>query len=254
MLFYVFGISSIRFPWKHWQPPVWTVYIEMKGKSNKAIIGLIYRLQGQRIEVDHTLSELFFEPRCRCDSVIMGNFILRVARGDDPYNSHTGRGLYTNLSIECFVSLCLQTDSRNNILNLILITTETLVNEVNVLPTFSSSDHQILTLIIKVKENKSIAAKEKVQITRELISLDFGQYCIMTTGVISRNRQISIKYGKSSPENYSNAIKLYVPYRNRRRPFKNKSKWWNNEIENILSLKKKVHSINAKQIKIKLTN
>ena len=73
------------------------VYIEIKGKSNKVIIGLIYRPPGQNIEVDHALSESIFETSCRCETVIMGDFNLPVARWGYPCNSRIGGDLYSNL-------------------------------------------------------------------------------------------------------------------------------------------------------------
>ena len=139
-----------------------TVYIEIKGKSNKIIIGLIYRPPRQQIEFDHALSESIFETSCRCETVIMGDFNLPVTRWGDPYNSHTGRDLYTNLLESDLHQLVKKPTRENNILDLILATTENLVNEVNVGPIFSSSDHRIVTFNIKLEENKVLTSKEKV--------------------------------------------------------------------------------------------
>ena len=214
------------------------VYIEIKGKSNKVIIGLIYRPPGQHIEVDHALSESIFESSCRCEAVIMGDFNLPVARWGDQYNSHTGSDLYTNLLESDLHQHVNKPTRENSILDLILTTTENLVNTVNVGPIFSTSDHRIITFNVKVKENEVKVSKEKVPDFRRanfarlrsvLQNADWNE--------ISNEPNID-KAWLVFTRILNNATTLCVPYRNRRPVNRAKPKWWNNEIKEVLSLKK----------------
>ena len=219
-----------------------TVFVEIKNKSSKVILGLIYRPPGQPLEVDRILSESIFEISCRRETIIMGDFNLPVTRWGDLLNSHTGRDLYTNL-LESDLHQYVNRPTRdNNILDLIFSTSENLVNEVNVGPVFSSSDHRIITFSIKLKESKVSDSKEKVP---DYQKANFNRLRSILNNAdwseISRETNID-----QSWENFTTvlnkAINLCVPYRNRRSSMKNKPKWWNNEIKNSLSLKKRAHS------------
>ena len=219
-----------------------TVFIKIKNKSTKVIIGLIYRPPGQPLEIDHALSESIFETSCRCEVVVMGDFNLPVTRWGDPLNSHTGRDLYTNL-LESDLHQHVNKPTRdNNILDLIFSTTQNLVNEVKIGPVFSSSDHRIITFNIQVKEDKVKASKEKVpdyqranfiRLRSILNNADWSE--ITTETNIDKSWEVFTTI-------LNNAINLCVPYRNRRSATKNKPKWWNKEIKNSLSLKKRAYN------------
>ena len=214
------------------------VYIEIKGKSNKVIIGLIYRPPGQHIEVDHALSESIFETSCRGESVIMGDFNLPVAKWGDLYNSHTGSDLYTNLLESDLHQHVHKPTRESNILDLILTTNENLVSKVNVGPIFSTSDHRIITFNIKVEETKVNASKEKVP--------DYRRANFTRLRSILQNANWNEILNETNIDKawlvfttiLNNAVTLCVPSRNRRPLTRAKPKWWNNEIKDILSLKK----------------
>ena len=201
-------------------------------------MGLFIDHQEKNIEVDQALSESIFEISCRCEAVIMGDFNLPVTRWGNPYNSHTGRDLYTSL-LESELHQHVNKPTReNNILDLLLTTTENLVSEVKVGPVFSSSDHRLITFNIKVKENKVNASKEKVpdyqkanftRLRSILHNFDWSE--------LSKETDID-KMWKAFTTKLNNAVELCVPSRNRRPLTKNKPKWWNNEIKSILTLKK----------------
>ena len=61
---------------------------------------------------------------------------------------------------------------------------------------------------------------------------------------VSRETNINETW-KTFTTKLNNAIELCVPCRNRRPSINNKPKCWNREFKNILSLSKKVHSINS---------
>ena len=64
----------------------------------------------------------------------MGDFNLPVARWGDPYNSHPGRDLYTNLLESDLYQHIKNPTRENNILDIILATTDNLVSEFHSTP------------------------------------------------------------------------------------------------------------------------
>ena len=87
---------------------------------------------------------------------------MPVTRWENPLRSHTGHDLYTNL-LESELHQHVHEPTRDcNTLDLILSTSKDLVSNVNVGPVFSSSDHQIITFNLKMKEIKVKDSKEKV--------------------------------------------------------------------------------------------
>ena len=68
-----------------------------KYKSSKVLVGLIKRPLGESVEIDHAISEWILETSCRWLVVAVGDFNLPVTRWGDPFYSHTGRDLHTNL-------------------------------------------------------------------------------------------------------------------------------------------------------------
>lgn len=165
-----------------------------------------------------------------------------MKRWGEPLNCHTGLDLYTNL-LESDLHQHVQEPTReNNILDLIFSTTADLVNEVNVGPIFSSSDHRTITFSINMKESKVTPSKEKVpdyqranfvRLRSILNNSDWTE--------ITAETDIDKSWGAFTTI-LNNAISICVPYRNRRSASKKKPKWWNNEIQNSLSLKKRVYS------------
>ena len=215
-----------------------TVFIELKSKSSKVVIGVIYGPPGQLSVTDHALSNLISEISCRSESVIMGDFNLPVTRWGDPLHSHTGQDLYTSL-LESDLYQHVNNPTRvNNILDLVFSTTENLISEVNVGPVFSSSDHRIVTFNVSINDDKSKDSKEKVpdyqranfnRLRSILNDADWNE--ILTATNIDKSWQIFTTI-------LNNAINSCVPYRNQRSANRSKPKWWNSEIKNSLVLKK----------------
>ena len=216
------------------------LFVEIKNKcgKSKVMLGLVYRPPGQLLENDHKLYELMLETSHRCETVIMGDFNLPVRKWGDPLNSHTGLDLYTNLQ-ECDFYQCVNKPTReSNILDLIFSTAENLVNEVNIGPAFSTSDHRIITFKLKIEAGKMKVSKEKVpdfrraNFTRLRSILNNSDW-----SKISSESDIDKAWEAFTTE-LNSAVTLCVPCRDRRPPT-NKPKWWNNEISKSLSLKKR---------------
>ena len=154
-------------------------------------------------------------------------------------NSHTGHELYANVLESDLHQHVTRPTRGNSILDLILSTSDNLVNKVNVGPLFSTSDHHMITLSIALKANKVKDSKDKV--------LDYQKANFTKLRSILNDMdwsEIEIesnidKMWEAFTTKLKNAVNTCVPYRNRRSPTKNnKPKWWNNDIKNILSLKK----------------
>ena len=172
----------------------------------------------------------------------MGDLNLPVTRWGDPLNSHTGRDLYKNLLESNLHQHVNHPTRENNILDLVLSTTENLVSEVNVGPIFSSSDHRLVTFNINIKAEKVKDSKEKVPDYRRAnftrlrsIINDANWNAILTETNIDKAWKIFTNVLNS-------AINSCIPYRNRRSANKSKPKWWNNEIKNSLILKKAAYN------------
>ena len=219
-----------------------TIFIEIKNKDSKVKIGLIYRPPGQSVNIDDNLFELILSSSNHSETVLMGDFNLPVTRWGDTYACHTGRELYTNLLESDLFQLVNKPTRGDNILDLVLSTTENLVNNVNVGPVFSTSDHRIITYNIVTKVTPLKNSKEKVpdyqranftKLRSLLNDVDWGGIVLETN---------IDKSWEDFTNKLNNAISLCIPFRNRRPTMKNKPKWWNNEIKNSLSQKKCVYS------------
>ena len=217
------------------------IFIEIKNRSSKVKIGLIYRPPGQSVEIDHDLSELIFETSNHCETVIMGDFNLPVARWGNTFTSHTGCDLYTNLLESDLFQHVDKPTRDNNILDLILSTTENLVNDVNVGPVFSTSDHRIITFSIVIKTSPVKDSKEKVpdyqranfnKLRSLLHNADWSETILETD--INKSWEAFTTILK-------NAVSSCIPFRNRRSATNNKPKWWNDEIKYSLSQKKRAY-------------
>ena len=223
-------------------PNVDSLFVELKNKCNKSkvTIGLVYRPPKQTVENDEKLFDLILETSHRNETLIMGDFNLPVKKWGDHFNSHTGRDLYTNL-LESDFHQCVKEPTReSNILDLILSTEENLVNELNVGPIFSTSDHRIITFKIEFAANNLKISKEKVpdfrkanfnRLRSKLENSDWSE--------ISSDIDIDNAW-KTFTIELNNAVNLCVPFRERR-PATNKPKWWNGEISNNLSRKKRAY-------------
>ena len=223
-------------------PNVDTLFVDLKNKcgKSKVTIGLVYRPPKQTVENDEKLFDSILEASQRNETIIMGDFNLPVKRWGDNFNSHTGRNLYTNL-LESDFHQCVNEPTRgSNILDLILSTTENLVNEVNIGPMFSTSDHRSITFKIKFVPNKLKFSKEKVPDFRKA---NFNRLRSILENsdwsIISKDIDIDNAWKNFTTE-LNNAVCSCVPFRERR-PATNKPKWWNREISNNLASKKRAY-------------
>ena len=218
-----------------------TVFIEIKNGPSKVRIGLIYRPPGQSVSTDQDLSDLIFASSNNCETILMGDFNLPVSRWGGTYTSHSGRELYTNLLESDFCQHVDKPTRDNNILDLILSTTENLVNDTTVGPTFSTSDHRMITFSIVTKTRPVKESKEKVP-DYQRANFTKLRYLLNNTdwGEIVLENNIN-KSWEAFTNKLNNAVSLCVPFRNRRSVLNSKPKWWNNEIKDSLARKKSAY-------------
>lgn len=213
-------------------------YVQIKNKDQKVIIGLIYRPPAQSSNIDEKLYDQIAEISCQGETIIFGDFNLPVARWGEPLNAHAGHDLYTNLQ-ESALHQHVQLPTRgNNILDIILTTDESLVDNVIIGPEFSSSDHKTVYFDINIRKDQGNESTEKIpdynranfnKLRRLLANTDWTE--------MNEAPSINLAWDIFS-NNLSKAVKTCVPLRNRRPLGKCKPKWWNDEIKNSLVAKK----------------
>ena len=218
------------------------VYIQIKNESNdKLTLGLIYRPPAQSNETDSNLYEQIAEVCCTQNTILLGDFNLPVAKWGESLSSHTGLDLYTNL-LESSLYQYVDSPTRGeNILDLVMATSENTVHNVLVGNEFSNSDHRIVTFNIEFSGKDINSSSEKVP---DFKRADFPKLKLMMGRCdweqVFHATNVHDAWTLFS-EQLNNAVKVCVPMRNRR-PIKNfKPKWWNNSIKRCLSDKKFAH-------------
>ena len=83
------------------------------------------------------------------EAVFIGDLNLPVPKWGDPILSHAGQDLYTDLQESSLYQFVQSPTRGNNILDLVLATSEDLVDNLKVGDVFSNSVHCIITFSIK---------------------------------------------------------------------------------------------------------
>lgn len=218
------------------------IYLQLKHDGRKIIIGLIYRPPGLNSTTDKTLFEEIAEISSTFDSIIFGDFNLPVTVWGDPITAHSGRELYTDL-LESALNQHVNEPTRgDNILDIILSTNQMLVDNVNVGPDFSTSDHRIVSFTVNLDIFKSPSIEEIYlykkgnfeKLRKILADTDWN--------FLSNETDIDRSWSKFS-DTLNNAIKSCIPVGKRRSASSNinKPKWWNKRIEMKLSQKNRAY-------------
>ena len=126
-------------------------------------------------------------------------------------------------------------------MDIILSTSENLVNNVVVGPEFSSSDHRIVTFDIRITEDKVNESSEKIPDFRRA---DFNKLRSLLANVnwneILTSHNIEESW-KRFTDIFNSTVKSCVPFKNRRSLKNDKPKWWNSQIKNSLLAKKRAY-------------
>ena len=193
-----------------------TTVIQVKNRSRKITIGVVYRPPRSSAEADEKLYDLITDITCQSDSVLFGDFNLPVVRWGAPLTAHSGRDLYNNLQDSALHQHVNNPTRGANILDIILTTSENLVNNVVVEPEFSSSDHRIVTFDIKISEDKVNESNEKIPDFRRA---DFNKLRSLLANV-NWNESLTSHNIEESWKLFTDildsTVKSCVPFKNRR--------------------------------------
>ena len=219
-----------------------SMYLLLKDKSGKKIvIGLIYRPPAQPVNTDREIFEQLCEISNNHDTVIMGDFNLPVQKWGESVNLHNGHDLYTNLQESSLSQLVNFPTRGNNILDLVLTTSDDLVTNLIVNDEFSNSDHRTITFNLNFSGKEPNASNEKVpdfrranfqKLREKLVRTDWNHFY----SIGSINDQWS-----SFTNIYVKTTQECMPFRKRRTAKKVKPNWWTEEIANCLREKKNAH-------------
>ncbi|XP_045128934.1 uncharacterized protein LOC123514804 [Portunus trituberculatus] len=218
-----------------------SVFLHLRVRSKKIVIGLVYRPPAQNISSDKNLQDQITEISNNFDTVICGDFNLPVNSWGSPLNSRSGQDLYNSL-LDCSLKQHVQQPTRgDNILDLVLSTNDDLISNVNIGPEFSNSDHKIVSFNINLQVYKDSVSNEEVFIYKE------GDYEILKLILAATDRNAEL--GESNIEEswakfkyiLENAVKSCIPMRKRRPCKRNKPKWWTNQTESQLLKKNRAY-------------
>ena len=212
--------------------------VQIKNRSRKVTLALVYRPPRVSSDTDDRLYEQITDISCHTDSVIFGDFNLPVAKWGDPLTAHRGRELYSNLLDSALYQHVNKPTRGSNVLDIILSTNETLVDNVIIGPEFSTSDHRIISFDVKVKADNVKSSSEKILDYRRA---DFNKLRTLLANAnwdeIPTANDVNESW-RYFTDVLNQAVKASVPLRSRRPAVNSKPKWWNNQIHNSLLAKK----------------
>ena len=219
-----------------------SIYIQLKNEANeKIIIGIIYRPPAQSNDTDNKLYDQISDICCTHNTVLFGDFNLPVSKWGEPIRSNTGTDLYNNL-LESSLHQFVNKPTRGaNILDLVIATSENLVNDIQIGDEFSSSDHRVVTFNLRYAENNIKSSYEKVPDYRR------ADY-VKLKRIMSRNDWEPVMRASSVHDAWqmfvdqiNNAVNICIPMRDRRPLKTSKPNWWNRDIKNALTVRKHAH-------------
>ena len=175
------------------------------------------------------------------DAIIFGDFNLPVTVWGGTLNSHSGHELYSNILESSLYQHIHEPTRGETILDIVLSTNDNQINNVDIKPEFSTSDHKSVFFTIECNPGVHNNSYEKVP--------DFRRADFDKLRTILENTDWSEIYGTQFVEQawnmfidiLGNAITECVPMRDRRPENNSKPKWWNIDIRNILLAKKRAY-------------
>ena len=156
-------------------------------------------------------------------------------------NSHSGHELYSNILESSLYQHIHEPTRGESILDIVLSTNDNQINNVDIGPEFSTSDHKSVFFTIECNTGVHNNSYEKVP--------DFRRADFDKLRTILENTDWSEIYGIQDVEQawnmfidiLRNAITECIPMRDRQPANNSKPKWWNIDIRNILLAKKRAY-------------
>ena len=124
-------------------------YVQILSGSEKLILALVYRPPAQNSNVDSDLYEQILDICDHNDAIVFGDFNLPVNVWGGPLNSHSGHEFYSNLLESSLYQHIHEPTRGESILDIVLSTNENQINNVDIGPEFSTSDHRTVSVNIK---------------------------------------------------------------------------------------------------------
>ena len=216
-------------------------YVQILSGSEKLILVLVYRPPAQNSYVDNELYEQISDICNHNDAIIFGDFNLPVTVWGGTLNSHSGHELYSNILESSLYQHIHEPTRGESILDIVFSTNDNQINNVDIGPEFSTSDHKSVFFTIECNTGVHNNSYEKVP--------DFRRTDFDKLRTILENTDWSEIYGIQDVEQawnmfidiLGNAITECVPMRDRRPANNSKPKWWNIDIRNILLAKKRAY-------------
>ena len=213
-------------------------YVQILSGPEKFILALVYRPPAQNSNVDNELYEQIMDICNHNDAIMFGDFNLPVTMWGGTLNSHSGCELYSNILESSLYQHIHEPTRGESILDIVLSTNDNQINNIDIGPEFSTSDHRTVSFNINCKIGQHNNSYEKVP--------DFQRADFDKLRRILENTDWSEIYRTQDVEQawnafidiLSNAITECIPMRDRRPACVTKPRWWNIDIRNILLAKK----------------
>ena len=204
---------------------------------------LVYRPPAQNSNVDNELYEQISDICNHNDAIIFGDFNLPVTVWGGTLNFPSGHELHSNIQENSLYQHIYEHTRGESILDNVLSTNDNQINNVDIGPEFSTSDHRSVFVLFTIECNTGVHnnSYEKVP--------DFWRADFNKLRIILENTDWSEIYGIQDVEQawnmfidiLTNAIAECVSMRDRQLANSNKPKWWNIDIRNILLAKKRAY-------------
>ena len=157
-------------------------YVQILSGSEKLILALVYRLPAQNSYVDNELYEQISDICNHNDAIIFGDFNLPVTVWGGTLNSHSGHELYSNILESSLYQHIHEPIRGENILDIVLSTNDNQINNVDIGPEFSTSDHKSVFFTIECNtgvHNNRIRRETKrlIKISKKLHELHIASNC-----------------------------------------------------------------------------
>ena len=222
-------------------PNIDVKYVQILSGSEKLILALVYPPPAQNSYVNNELYEQISDICNHNDAIIFGDFNLPVTVWGGTLHSHSGHELYSNILESSLYQHIHEPTRGESILDIVLSTNDNQINNVDIGPEFSTSDHKSVFFTIECNPEVHNNSYEKVP--------DFRRADFDKLRTILENTDWSEIYGTQNVEQawnmfidiLGNAITECVPMRDRRPANNSKPKWWNIDIRNILLAKKRAY-------------
>ena len=137
-------------------------YVQILSGSEKLIPALVYRPPAQNSKVDNELYEQISDICNHNDAIIFGDFNLPVTVRGGTLNSHSGHELYSNILESSLYQHIYEPTHGESILDIVLSTNDSQINNVDIGPEFSTSDHKSVFFTIECNTGVHNKSYEKV--------------------------------------------------------------------------------------------